>query len=855
MNLLQRILRFAQNDSEMANTSSGQQFQAINKTRSPELYIPNFTSSSRNNDDRYFRWTDQLSAFYRLIIIFIAVLAIFGIMLLLLDNSSERTSLLVLSLFGCVLWILVYQQIADIDPSPDVISGHQQKVGTGNETAKSLYVWTTRGRVLRSRYYIWRYGVAIIVVTLGLLSLVLILVQAGKLNETLIIFPFVAVFPFSYLAYIIFYRPVRVETLRRDFRLLGEPWDEGLYQQSQGFWNFALHIILAIATAFIGTVIFTLPHFQPEAATTFVLSTEVLRAIGLGFLGAWLFSGQLVFRRFATYDLQPYVYLYCTLSMIAGMALNYAIFEALYVTTQGQAVESISDLGSALLDVLSLAIGFFPLLAIQWLTRIIYTAMRQPLRRSDVLRLDLIDGISTLHEVRLRDYGIDNIQNLAAVQIPHLLINTRFSAQQVIDWIDQALLYLHLEETEIDGFRRAKIRTVTDFCDMWHSLYPPPVVEDASTNAIVQARTAKALQLGVSVEQLDMLYHTVKQGPNYRRIKSYWRNSNQQTEQGYLLSQYNQLLLNVFNTNDATTESQWESDHKTAADLEQLNETPLIPGTGAAKAGLAHLVYRRFKANTSDLESLNQAVTHYNDAIEMNHQCNQAVKQRLKQVADDLVKIGGEKTELAVLEITPERRQALLEEARIFIEQAIEVSKQCYIPVEDITAKPHYPNVGLLLDLAKLYVHTNDPEGAIKAINQARAIPFTSTSVPHLERIEVLTRKIKELIDGIVANAKTDAQTLDSKSELEQTHRVSGLFRRAIDLWKQLSPQDIQHVSYLIELAEFQKKVGDLNGAQKTLQEANGICEPLGVTPICQRVQTLLNDVEGLIANSGSQTA
>jgi hypothetical protein len=159
MNLLQRILRFAQNDSEMANTSSGQQFQAINKTRSPELYIPNFTSSSRNNDDRYFRWTDQLSAFYRLIIIFIAVLAIFGIMLLLLDNSSERTSLLVLSLFGCVLWILVYQQIADIDPSPDVISGHQQKVGTGNETAKSLYVWTTRGHVLRSRYYIWRYGV------------------------------------------------------------------------------------------------------------------------------------------------------------------------------------------------------------------------------------------------------------------------------------------------------------------------------------------------------------------------------------------------------------------------------------------------------------------------------------------------------------------------------------------------------------------------------------------------------------------------------------------------------------------------------------------------------------------------
>src|SRR5690606_33910251 len=129
--------------------------------------------------------------------------------------------------------------------------------------------------------------------------------------------------------------------------------------------------------------------------------------------------------------------------------------------------EEVRGITAGLLDVLSFALGFFPLLATQWLTRLAYSALRQNERRSDQLPLDLIDGISSLHEVRLRDYGIDNLQNLAAVEIPRLLINTRFGAQQVIDWIDQALLYLHLDPGEIASFRNAKIRTVTDFTDTW----------------------------------------------------------------------------------------------------------------------------------------------------------------------------------------------------------------------------------------------------------------------------------------------------------------------------------------------------------------------------------------------------
>ena len=104
-------------------------------------------------------------------------------------------------------------------------------------------------------------------------------------------------------------------------------------------------------------------------------------------------------------------------------------------------------------------------------------------RRSEDLPLGMIDGISQFHETRLRDLGIDNVQNLASIDIPFTLINTTFSAQEIIDWVDQAVLYLHLESAEMTNFRNASVRTVSDFRQAWKNLYDEALVSPTTHKA------------------------------------------------------------------------------------------------------------------------------------------------------------------------------------------------------------------------------------------------------------------------------------------------------------------------------------------------------------------------------------
>ena len=89
-----------------------------------------------------------------------------------------------------------------------------------------------------------------------------------------------------------------------------------------------------------------------------------------------------------------------------------------------------------MLAILAFSIGYFPNIAIRWFNKLSNAAIGLDERRSIQLPLSMIDGISQWHENRLMDNGIDNIQNLASVDILDLLVNTTFTAQQVIDWID-----------------------------------------------------------------------------------------------------------------------------------------------------------------------------------------------------------------------------------------------------------------------------------------------------------------------------------------------------------------------------------------------------------------------------------
>lgn len=282
------------------------------------------------------------------------------------------------------------------------------------------------------------------------------------------------------------------------------------YQTVHSLPSYALFVSLAvIATATALLLFFWIPALDPTPAWfDALIDARTIVSIRYGFFGSYLFAVFLVYRRYTTEDMQPVVYLNSALTMIAGVIFNYVAFEAI-IDIAGKAEGGKEDIG--LMAILAFALGYFPYLAIRWFGRLSYAALNEPQRRSDALPLSLIDGISEWHESRLRDRGIDNLDNLATVEIRDLLYNTPFDAQQVISWVDQASLLTYLDASEIESFRRGKIRMLSDFHSRWREVKD---IEDGLKTF--------AQQLQTTPERLTLLHDATWQGPNVHRVLNYW---------------------------------------------------------------------------------------------------------------------------------------------------------------------------------------------------------------------------------------------------------------------------------------------------------------------------------------------
>jgi tetratricopeptide (TPR) repeat protein len=401
--------------------------------------------------------------------------------------------------------------------------------------------------------------------------------EAKHQRELLLIFALSSFFPVSAFAYQLFRRKTLVRRLGRDFWLLGidvkgwrddlekrsDPWSreaysqvvDTLYERAHSSWNYAIQTSLAVLLTIFGLVLFFWP---PPTGTGELFDQNTLQAMRYGFVGAYIFSAQLVYRRYTTSDLQPTVYAYCALTLIGGLAFNFVAFTAIRAIAENP--ETAQGLEGGVLAIVAFSLGYFPYLAIRWFNRVAHTALGMPQRRADALHLGLIDGISQFHETRLRDEGIDNIQNLASVALDELLLNTRFSAQEVVEWVDQAILYLYLEPGEIESFRRAGVRSFTDLQDQWGQYRAEKVerklqdtgleismgnlrmemvsntdealeeqlaffkqeYEDLKAR-LEQTRKERALQFQTLPERLDGLYRATQQGPNVAHVQVYWQ--------------------------------------------------------------------------------------------------------------------------------------------------------------------------------------------------------------------------------------------------------------------------------------------------------------------------------------------
>jgi hypothetical protein len=196
------------------------------------------------------------------------------------------------------------------------------------------------------------------------------------------------------------------------------------------------------------------------------------RPIVFGFLGAYFFSLNMIFRGYVLGDLTPKTFNHISVRLVTTTILVWVITEIVNVVSDGPAVE-------AWLLALAFIIGIIPEAG----TTYIQEATRKSpnlgifnrkgneepdIRIDEEHPLTNLEGITIYDRARFQEVGISNVENLAHHNLIELFARVGITTERIVDLFDQAILYLHLglNKETLDRSRQVLreygIRTATD---------------------------------------------------------------------------------------------------------------------------------------------------------------------------------------------------------------------------------------------------------------------------------------------------------------------------------------------------------------------------------------------------------
>jgi len=216
-----------------------------------------------------------------------------------------------------------------------------------------------------------------------------------------------------------------------------------------------------------------------------------IEALGYGFIGAYWFILQDVIRRYFRDDLKTAAYVSASARIILVVIV---------VTI----VSLASTSTSTQLNVLAFFIGIFPQIGVQILKAGVNKVFKGivPSLESRYPLSDL-DGLTIWDQARLFEEGIEDLHGLVTANLVDVILRTRIPVDRLVDWLDQALLYLHVPPESggrkpRQALRALGIRTATDLERAWTST-------DKDAAAVRQQLTeaiAGAADGGVAVVQM-----------------------------------------------------------------------------------------------------------------------------------------------------------------------------------------------------------------------------------------------------------------------------------------------------------------------------------------------------------------
>jgi hypothetical protein len=288
---------------------------------------------------------------------------------------------------------------------------------------------------------------------------------------------FVAYIPLSYLAYRWVRAPLKRDRVKQSLSQLGIVQTEELEETMAGEYRLR-HYLWPLSLACLTTMgLYALTHpYLIQGGLWVGILEEVInvhggyntfpraivggRALFWGWLGAYIYSFHLTWRRFLAYDLTPSVYIFT--SNRFWLAITIGAIVGVGVGTFSTAAGVPFDVNMATASIVLFSIGFFPEQGINWIAATAQKALKQQGGIAKETRLSEIEGLSIWHQGRLRQEGIENVQNLATADVPALVIGTPFPVNQIVDWVDQAILLTYASQEQFEALEKAGLRCASD---------------------------------------------------------------------------------------------------------------------------------------------------------------------------------------------------------------------------------------------------------------------------------------------------------------------------------------------------------------------------------------------------------
>lgn len=262
-----------------------------------------------------------------------------------------------------------------------------------------------------------------------------------------------------------------------------------------------LSLALVVAFVDVGT--------EQRDGPLLALFTPTSAILPFAFLGAYLFAVLTAMRSYLRGDLLPKAYSQMAARMLVVVTLA-AVLGALSLAI---APDGAGTSYSPWLLALAFFAGLVPNTVLQFLfesTRRVFK-LRGGSRGFDPQPLTMLQGIDLYDRARLEQEGVTTLAGLVYADLMDLMIQTRIPTARLVDWLDQAVLQVHVAEDGDDGTDQdvevsARAR--------WATALRAHGFRTASD--LLTARSSTA--------ELDSLVALIRSEPTMRRVMSWKRN-------------------------------------------------------------------------------------------------------------------------------------------------------------------------------------------------------------------------------------------------------------------------------------------------------------------------------------------